>query len=79
MTESECAKLRKQLNDLRGYLAQIAINAHRMGLQPEALLKAARQQAKNDQGFDADRLILKYLADIGLLTELDPNVRGLAR
>jgi hypothetical protein len=29
-SQSDVARLRKQLNELRGYVAQIAINAHRM-------------------------------------------------
>jgi AraC-like DNA-binding protein len=75
----ELAQLRKQLNDLRAYVAQIAINAHRIGLQPESLLTAARRQADENCALDADQLVMQYLSNIGLLAKLDPNVRGLRR
>ena len=40
------ADLQQQLNELRGYVAQIAINAHRMGLQPDLLLSLAQRELK---------------------------------
>lgn len=75
---SEIALLRKQLNDLRAYVAQIAINAHRMGLQPESLLAAAWHQT-DGHALDVDQLVMQYLSHVGLLAKLDPNVRGLRR
>jgi hypothetical protein len=76
---SDVVQLRKQLNGLRGYVIQIAINAHRMGLHPEALLSIARRELKSHGAVDADRLVAQYLERIGLLAKLDANVRGLAR
>lgn len=72
-------RLRKQLNELRGYIAQIAINAHRMGLQPELLLSLSQREMKTTGMLNSDRLVIQYLSDIGLLAKLDTNVRGLGR
>jgi hypothetical protein len=71
--------LRQQLNELRGYIAGIAINAHRMGLQPERLLSLSRRELKAIGSLSWDRVLMEYLTDIGLLAKLDSNVRGLAR
>jgi hypothetical protein len=77
--ELELRTLRQQLNELRGYVALIAVNAHRMGLQPERLLSLSRRELKATGSLSWDRLLMEYLTDIGLLAELDSNVRGLAR
>jgi hypothetical protein len=80
-SESELARLRKQLNEARGYIAQIAINAHRMGLQPEVLfsLSQCELRAGGAPWLEADRVVMQYLSAIGFLAKLDANVRGLAR
>jgi len=81
-SESEVTRLRKQLNEARGYIAQIAINAHRMGLQPEALFSLARCELRASgvvPRLEADRVVMQYLSAIGFLDKLDANVRGLAR
>jgi hypothetical protein len=77
--QSDVARLQKQINELRTYVVQIAINAHRMGLRPEALLSVSQRDFNTDGAAPADRLILQYLAGIGLLAKLDGNVRGLDR
>jgi hypothetical protein len=78
-SQSHVARLRKQLNELIGYVAQIAINAHRMGLQPELLVSLSERELKTSGTLNSDRLVIQYLSDIGLLAKLDMNVRGLAR
>jgi hypothetical protein len=77
--ESDLQKLRLQLNELRGYVARMAINAHRLGLQPDRLLSLSRRELKATGSLSWDRVLMEYLTDIGLLAKLDPNVRGLAR
>jgi hypothetical protein len=77
--QSELQQLRQQLNELRGYIVQMAINAHRLGLQPDLLLSLSQQEMKSAGTLNADRLALHYLSGIGLLAKLDKNVRGLAR
>jgi hypothetical protein len=77
--QSEMHQLRRQLNELRSYVVQIAINAHRMGMQPDLLLSLSQRETKTAGSLDADRLAIEYLSGIGLLTKLDINVRGLAR
>jgi hypothetical protein len=72
----EVARLRQQLNELRSYVAQIAINAHRIGLQPEMLLCVAQQAIDTDGALNANLLVMGYLSGIGLLAKLDANVRG---
>ena len=76
---SAVAGLQKQLNELRGYVVQIAINAHRMGMRPELLLSVAQRAVDTDGALNADRLIVQYLSGIGLLAKLDANIRGLHR
>jgi hypothetical protein len=76
---SDVARLRKQLNELRGYVAQIAINAHRMGLQPDLLLSLSQLEMETTGMLNSDRLVIQYLSAIGLLAKLDTNVRGLGR
>jgi len=78
-SQSEMARLRKQLNELRGYVVQIAINAHRMGLQPDLLLSLSQREMKNTGMLNSDRVVIQYLSDIALLAKLDTNVRGLGR
>jgi hypothetical protein len=77
--ESDSRELRQQLNELRGYVARIAINAHRMGLQPDRLLSLSRRELKATGSLSWDRVLMEYLTEVGLLAKLDPNVRGLAR
>jgi transposase-like protein len=77
--DAELKLLRKKLNDLRAYVAQIAINAHRMGIRPEALLPAIRSHPRESDPPAIERIVLDYLSEIGLLAKLDPNVRHLAR
>jgi hypothetical protein len=77
--ESDLQKIRQQLNELRGYVARIAINAHRMGLQPDRLLFLSRREFRASGSLSWDRVLMEYLTEIGLLAKLDPNVRGLAR
>ncbi len=78
-SQSDVVRLRKELNELRGYVAQIAINAHRMGLQSELLLSLSRGEAQTSETLNSDQLVLQYLSGIGLLAKLDTNVRGLGR
>jgi hypothetical protein len=78
-SESDLHLLRRQLNELRGYIVQIAINAHRMGLQPDLLLSLSQREMQTAGTLNADRLAIQYLSGIGLLAKLDTNVRGLAR
>jgi hypothetical protein len=78
-SQADVARLQKQLNELRSYVVQIAINAHRMGLQPEVLLSVAQRDFNTNGALNADRLIMQYLSGIGLLAKLDANVRGLDR
>jgi hypothetical protein len=73
------ADLQQQLNEIRGYVAQIAIDAHRMGLQPDLLLSLAQRETKTSGAMDCDRLVVQYISNIGLLAKLDTNVLGLAR
>jgi hypothetical protein len=77
--QSDLHALRQQLNELRGYVAQIAINAHRMGLQPDLLLSLSQREMKTTRTPNSDHLVIQYLSGIGLLANLDTNVRGLAR
>jgi hypothetical protein len=78
-SQSDVQQLRQQLNELRGYVVQIAINAHRMGLQPELLLSLSQREIKTTGTLNSDRLVVQYLSGIGLLAKLDTNVRRLAR
>lgn len=78
-SKSDLQQLRQQLNELRGYVVQIAINAHRMGLQPELLLSVSQHEMKTTGTLDSDRIAVQYLSGIDLLAKLDTNVRGLAR
>jgi hypothetical protein len=78
-SQSDMQRLRHQLNELRGYIAQVAVNAHRMGLQPDLLLSLSQLELKTGDTLNPDRIVIQYLSDIGLLAKLDANVRGLAR
>jgi hypothetical protein len=78
-SKSDLQQLRRQLNELRGYVVQIAINAHRMGLQPDLLLSLSQREMKTAGTLNAEHLAIQYLSSIGLLAKLDTNVRGLAR
>ena len=78
-SHSDLQQVRQQLNELRGYIVQIAINAHRMGLRPEVLLAVAERQLNAGGTLNADRLVVQYLSGIGLLAKVDENVRRLAR
>ena len=78
-SQSDVARLRHQLNELRSYVARIAINSNRIGLQPEMLLSVAQQATDTDGALNANLLVMGYLSGIGLLAKLDANVRGPAR
>lgn len=66
-------RLLKDLNSLRVQLVQVAINAHKLGYNPEKLLQALREQKQITD--PAEEVWERYLRKIGLLEKLDSNVR----
>jgi hypothetical protein len=50
-----------------------------MGLQPDRLRTLSQWEMRATGSLNWDRVLMEYLTDIGLLAELDSNVRGLAR